>query len=403
MTTGSEGSGRGPETTDRGPWIAQAIAHATMLRGGDRRRAPSPGTITRKVAIGDPQSSSERFFGALAAHDLLDHDGWLRRDVELTAMGDYFDYRVSEREAGRVEGVLILGWLAAHAKDQVTILFGNHDAVRVIEFGAISEQRFREAAEAAGPISQLPRAQRAAAEAEFLARFPDVPTPGYAARDFNAFTVEQRALVQRMLLADRFHLAATCKVLGTPALMTHAGITKRELDMLCARDHHPQTIAEMLNLRLAGGVRVVADAWRAGDDVAMSLAPLHLAGEGGEEGGGLLYHRPADPEREGADAAWEGPRRRKYDPRTQLPRGLVQVVGHTGHTKAIKEMPRWRADDCDDARGGVRTLRVDHEGIATYRRGIHPADKRDAVLYMTDPEMHYVESPAHVAILELDA
>lgn len=395
MTTGSA-------EPDRGPSIDRAIAHATLLRGGDPRRGPTPGHFVRRVAIGDPQSSSTRFFGALAAHGLLGDDGWLRPEVQLVAMGDYFDYRVSEREAGRVEGVLILGWLAAHAKDHVTILFGNHDAVRVIEFGEITEERFREAADAAAAVSALPRAERGEAEAAYLERFPDVPTPGYAARDFNAFTVEQRALVQRMLLADRFTLATTCSVHGRQALMTHAGITKRELAMLCARDHHPSTIAEMLNYRLAGGVRVVADAWRRGEDVAMSLAPLHLAGEGGEEGGGLLYHRPADPEREGADQAWEGPRRRKYDPRTELPRGLVQVVGHTGHTKAIKEMPRWRADDCDDARGGVRTLRVDHEGTATYRRGVHPAEPRDAVLYMTDPEMHYVDSPAEVAILELD-
>ncbi len=387
--------------------IAKAIEHAVAIRegaelAGPRVRSPVPTACTRRVAIGDPQSNTARFFGALAAHDLLGDDGWMKPDVQLVAMGDYFDYRVAERDAGRVEGVLILGWLAAHAKDHVTILFGNHDAVRVIELGTISEERFREAAEAAISVSELPRAQRGAAEAEYLTRFPDVPTPGYAARDFNAFTVEQRALVQQMLLADRFRLAATCKVLGTPALMTHAGITKRELAMLCARDHHPATIAEMLNYRLAGGVRVVAEAWRRGELAAMSLAPLHIAGEGGEEGGGLLYHRPADPERAGADQAWEGPRRRKYDPRTELPRGLVQVVGHTGHTKAIKEMPRWRADDCDDARGGVRTLRVDHTGTATYRRGIYKAEPRDAVLYMTDPEMHYVETPAHVAILELD-
>jgi hypothetical protein len=65
-------------------------------------------------------------------------------------------------------------------------------------------------------------------------------------------------------------------------------------------------------------------------------------------------------------------------------------------------MPRWRADDCDDAKGGVRTLRVDSKGEATYRRGVHKAEPRDAVLYMTDPEMHYVKAAADVAILELD-
>ena len=196
--------------------VAAAIDHARALRAGDARRGPDPLPATRRVAIGDPQSSSERFFGALAAHHLLGDDGWLRRDVHLVAMGDYFDYRVAEREAGRVEGVLILGWLAAHAPDHVTILLGNHDVIRVIEFGTISDERFREAADAAAPIVNLPRADRAKAEAAFLQRFSDVPTPGYAARDFNAFTVEQRTLIQRLLLADRCVLATTGSVLGVP-------------------------------------------------------------------------------------------------------------------------------------------------------------------------------------------
>jgi hypothetical protein len=384
--------------------IELAIAHATALRAGDPRTGPTPTTAIRRVAIGDPQTSTDRFFGALAAHDLLGPDGWLRPDVRLVAMGDYFDYRVSERDRGRVEGTLILSWLAAHAPDHITILLGNHDVIRVIEFGTITDERFREAADAAAPIVSLPRADRAKAEAEYLQRFPDIPTPGYAARDFNAFTVEQRELIQRLLLADRCTLATTGAVLGVPVLMTHAGITKRELDMLCARDHRVETIAAMLQLRLAGAIRTVAEAWRAGTPMAMSLAPLHIAGEAGEEGGGLLYHRPADPERPGADPTWEHAARapRKYDPRTALPRGLAQVVGHTGHSKACKEMPRWRADDCDDAKGGVRTLRVDHEHVATYRRGVHRAEPRDAVLYMTDPEMHYVATAADVAVLDLD-
>jgi hypothetical protein len=392
--------------------IERAIEHAKALRAGEVREVSTVAPPTRRVAIGDPQSSSERFFGALAAHRLLGEDGWLRADVRLVAMGDYFDYRVAERDQGRIEGVLILGWLAAHARDHVTILFGNHDAARVMEFATVDDARFRAAAEAATPVVSLPRTRpggtlnndRAAGEAQFLRDYPELATPGYAARDFNAFTVEQRALVQRMLLADRFDLAATAAVLGVPVLMTHAGVTKREIEYLCLRDHHVQTIASALSLRLAGAVRTVSDAWRAGQPMAMSLEPLHVAGAGGEEGGGLLYHRPADPERPGADPSWESGARgpRKYDPRTALPRGLAQVVGHTGHSKACKEMPRWRADDCDDARGGVRTLRVDANGDATYRRGVHKAEPRDAVMYMTDPEMHYVATAADVAILELD-
>ena len=393
-----------PESRSRA--IERAVDHAAGLRDGQPRHGPSVHgvTATRRVAIGDPQTSSSRFFGALVSHDLLGSDGWIRPEVRLVAMGDYFDYRVAERAEGRVEGVLILSWLAAHANDHVTILLGNHDAARVIEFATITDARFRSAADAANPVVSLPRDSRGLAELRYLEAFPDIPTPGYVARDFNAFTVEQRDLVQRLLLADRLTLATTGSVLGVPVLMTHAGITKRELDYLCARDHKVETIAEVLQMRLAGAIRTVADAWRAGTPMAMSLEPLHIAGAAGEEGGGLLYHRPADSERDGADPSWEQASRapRKYDPRTALPRGLAQVVGHTGHSKACKEMARWRADDCDDAKGGIRTLRVDHEHVATYRRGVHKAGPRDAVLYMTDPEMHYVQTPADIAILELD-
>ena len=107
--------------------IAKAIEHAVAIRegaelAGPRVRSPVPTACTRRVAIGDPQSNTARFFGALAAHDLLGDDGWMKPDVQLVAMGDYFDYRVAERDAGRVEGVLILGWLAAHANAGAIIM-----------------------------------------------------------------------------------------------------------------------------------------------------------------------------------------------------------------------------------------------------------------------------------------
>jgi hypothetical protein len=395
-----------PSGSDRAMTVNAAIERARGVREGTEAGPPAPGVPpARTVAIGDPQSSTARWFGALAAHGLLGGDGWLRPDVRLIAMGDYFDYHVPERDLARVEGVLILGWLAAHAPDHVALLFGNHDAARVMELAFVDDDRFRAAADVAVELLRLPREQRGAQEAEFERRFPELATPGYAARDYNAFTVEQRALVQRLLLAGRFSLAATAAVQGAPALLTHAGVTRRELGMLCLRDQHAQTIAGALNDRLAGAIRGIAADWRAGRAAALSLEPLHVAGADGEEGGGLLYHRPADPERPGADLAWEqatrGPRR--YDPRAALPRGLTQVVGHTGHRKACHEMPRWLAPGADREPGGVRTLRVALDKTVTYARGIEPTDGRDAVVYMIDPEMHYVATPADVAILELGA
>jgi hypothetical protein len=410
--------------------ITAAVDRAHRLRdGAEPPRAAATGPATRTVAIGDPQSTTDRWFGALAAHGLLGTDGWLRPEVRLVAMGDYFDYHVPERDRARVEGVLILGWLAAHAPAQVTLVAGNHDVARVMEFADVDDDEFRTAAEAATAVIALPRGQRTAAAAEFARRFPAIPTPGYAARDFNAFTVEQRELVQRLLLADRFVLATTASVRGTPALLTHAGVTHRELDLLCLRDHHAaitlpaptrphlppppppssaapgaRTIAAALNDRLAAAIRAVSGAWRSGAAAALSLEPLHAAGRDGQEGGGLLYHRPADPERPGADPDWEhAPRApRRYDPRTALPRGLTQVIGHTGHRKACHELARWIAPGTDPAPGGVRTLRVALDGTVTYARGVEPSDGRDAVVYMIDPEMHYVPTPADVAILELD-
>lgn len=385
--------------------IPTALARATALRAGAAVAPPAPAAPQRVFAIGDPQTSAERFFSALAARGLLADDGWLHRDVRLISMGDHFDYHVPERERARVEGVLILGWLAAHARAQVSILAGNHDLARVMEFVAVDDATFQAAGDVARGISyDAPAAEREALEAEFRRRYPEIPTPGYAGRDYNAFTVEQRELVRRLLLDGRFDLALAARTQGgVPVLLTHAGVTTRQLAELGLPDERaPQVIADVLNARLATAVAAVADDWRRGGQAPLSLEPLHIAGKGGEEGGGMLYHRPADPDRPGARASWELNARapRRYHPR-ELPRGLTQVVGHTGHQKAFKELPRWREAGMDDRRGGLRTLRVSPDGAIEYRRGTHPPGPGDAVVWMIDPEMHYVPSGADVALLPL--
>ncbi len=111
-------------------------------------------------------------------------------------MGDHFDYHVPERDRARVEGVLILGWLAAHPRDRVRILAGNHDLARVMELAATDDERFLAAGDFAREICAAPAAEQDALEAEFYRRYPEIPTPGYAGRDYNALTVEQRELGQ---------------------------------------------------------------------------------------------------------------------------------------------------------------------------------------------------------------
>jgi hypothetical protein len=372
--------------------IDRAIEHARALRAGEAR-APSPRSPARSVAIGDPQTNSTRLFGALDTHGLLGDDGWLAPDVRLISMGDHFDYYVPEREAGRIEGVLVLSWLAAHPREQVTLIAGNHDLARVMELVSIDDARFLAAGDLARSIFDGPRDQRAARTAEFRALYPELATTGYAGRDYNAFTVEQRALVQRLLLANRFDLALA----EDDVLFTHAGVTNRELAMLgIGADAH--AIATALQSRFLAALASVADDWRRGTPTPLSLEPLHVAGANGVEGGGLLYHRPADPERPKTDAAWEfnphSPRR--FDPHT-LP-AITQIVGHTGHSKAWKEMPRWREPGMTGDRGGLRTLSVTGDRVL-YRRGCH--HDGEAIVWMIDPEMHYVASAEDVAVLEL--
>jgi hypothetical protein len=374
--------------------IDRAIQHARALRAGEAR-APSARKAgeRRTVAIGDPQTSSARLFGALDAHGLLGDDGWLRDDVRLISIGDHFDYHVPEREAGRIEGVLLLGWLAAHPREQIVLIAGNHDLARVMELVSIDDERFVAAGDLARSIFGGPPSDRETGTAGFHRLYPELATPGYAGRDYNSFTVEQRVLVQRLLGEHRFELALA----QDGVLFTHAGVTSRELAMLGVPPE-AHAIAAALQARFQAAIDGVAGDWRRGIPTPLSLAPLHVAGAHGREGGGLLYHRPADPERPGADAGWEAEPHapRRFDPRT-LP-ALRQVAGHTGHSKAWKEMPRWREPGMTADRGGLRTLSVTG-GHVLYRRGIH--HDGDAILWMIDPEMHYVASAADVAVFHL--
>ncbi|MCE9579301.1 MAG: transcriptional regulator, partial [Deltaproteobacteria bacterium] len=215
--------------------LAAALARAdAIVRDPSILGAAPPAAPSRAVAIGDPQATAARFFEVLAAHDLLGADGWLAPHVRLTSMGDHFDIDVADRAIGQGDGVRILAWLAAHAPAQVTLLFGNHDAARVMELAHVSDARFTEAAALGRAIDALPKRDRGPATAEFRARFPELATPGYAARDYNAFTEAQRALVQRLLVRGRFALATTARVRGRQALFTHAGVTRDQLALLDA-------------------------------------------------------------------------------------------------------------------------------------------------------------------------
>jgi len=276
-------------------------------------------------AIGDPQTSAERFLSVIER--LRGADGMLRSDVGLVSMGDHFDFHGERAEP---DGREILSWLARHSPEQVIILAGNHDLARVMELAFETDASYAEARALA----------KSGSEEEFHARFPRIPTPGIVLRDYSSFSEAQRALVQELLLAGRFRLAMTAKIEGFPALLTHAAVTTRETAMLGVDDAH--TIVAALEERFALAIDAVRDAWTRGEHAALDLSPLHVAGTAGREGGGLLYHRPSRRDRPGADVEWEhdpeSPRR--FEP-SELPAQILQVAGHTTHEKCKKELTGW--------------------------------------------------------------
>ena len=83
-------------------------------------------------------------------------------------------------------------------------------------------------------------------------------------------------------------------------------------------------IATTLEQFFADAIDRVRPAWERGELAALSLAPLHVTGSNGEEGGGLLYHRPTNPASSKIDLRWaaNGERPRRFDPR-ELPSGVT--------------------------------------------------------------------------------
>jgi hypothetical protein len=371
--------------------IRVAIDRARVL-GDERVPLPIPrgSSPARWFAMGDPQASLERFFAVLDRAGLLADDGRLRDDVGLLSIGDHFDYGKNAEEAAR-DGIALLHWLAMHPPDQVVMLAGNHDISRVTELAHETDESFAAARSIVGVDAELHR------------RFPRITTRELAERDYSGFTESQRQSVQTLLMARRFSLAATATIdskgesagvlpahrpiEGAPALFVHAGFTERERAMLQVTID-ARAIAHALDRFLDERVARVAPAWTSGALAPLDLEPLHLGGVSGIEGGGFLYHRPADPDRKAKhDSAWEEnvERPRRYDPR-RLPRGLVQAVGHTSHKKCLKELDPWitaRAREIEN--GGLRTLRVGAEVV--YDVGIAPPSAGEAVVYMIDSSM----------------
>jgi hypothetical protein len=163
----------------------------------------------------------------------------------------------------------------------------------------------------------------------------------------------------------------------------------------------PRVIAGALQGLLGQAIDRVRADWTTGIPTPLSLEPLHVAGISGEEGGGLLYHRPTNPERPDADHSWELATRRprRFDPRT-LPIGLAQVAGHSGHNKCLAELGAWSTDAARGRKhGGIRTLRLAGQTV-TYDLGVAAPAAEVADLILIDGELRRVP-PAECGLLPL--
>lgn len=334
-------------------------------------RQPEGRVRTRRVAVGDPQAPLGVYLEILERHGLLGDDGWLRPDVELTSIGDHFDFGGSgERALAARDGLAILAWLAAHPPDQVTLIVGNHDLGRVGELCAFDDATFAAVHERAlaayrqgDPDLEL---QRALCEAH-----PSLPSAEVAARDFSAFTVAQRELVWSLLRARRFRLARA----GSERLLfCHAGVTRDHLAAIGADGASAPAAARALNDALDAAV-----AGHGGGPLA--IAGLHRPGDwAGGEGGGVLYHRPAHPEapaKAGRDRP--GALGRRFDPR-RLPVSLTQVIGHISDAKCRELLGPWALDE-PPAEGELRHLSTDGTRVC-YRKGLPEALEAASLVFI---------------------
>jgi hypothetical protein len=303
---------------------------------------------------------------------VLGPDDRVADNVGLVAVGDYFDYGIVDDtnviEVGR-EGTRILRWLAGHSPEQVVILFGNHDLARVCELAFETDASFREAQRHARSVIA-----NAATRESFFSNFPRIPTPEVALRDFSSFAVEQRTLVQELLSSARARLAVAARRHGRDVLVTHAGVTVADLAACGSHAATVDAIANDIDAFLERAVDRVREIWSRGGEAPLDLTPLCVPGISNAEGGGLVYHRPSDPDRpDVGDLAWETntTRVRRFDPRQLLP-GIIQACGHTSHQRCIKELPRWTdAATAATPPGRIRLLQVFDGQVAgndvTYR------------------------------------
>ncbi|MGV3625651.1 MAG: metallophosphoesterase [Archangium sp.] len=322
-------------------------------------------TFRRHVAMGDPQAPFDTVLAVLKRHRLLDGHDRLRDDVQLVSMGDHFDWGTPEqRSRATHDAVALLTWLSSHSREQVVLITGNHDLARIYELGPFStDADFERAHDEAVQVYR-----HGDDEAAFVARYPHVHDAESLARDFSCFSVEQKTLVQRLLAEKRLVLAHEHRGL----LLVHAGVTVDDFSRIEANPSTALEAAHALN--------------------AADVARLHQPGSSTGIARGVLFQRPAFPV---DDPQFEGPLRRRYDPR-RLPSAFPQAIGHIRDKKCHELLGRW-VRDSSPLDGAIRSMRIVGEEVE-YARGTYD----DARLYFLDGGMNHI-APEKYELFDLDA
>lgn len=343
------------------------------------------------VALGDCHANLERVLSILDQAGLLAASGWLRGDVHLVTMGDYFDFGPFEDRVGAGEdGTALLAWFAAHSVDQVTILLGNHDLARVGELVGYDDDRFQRAALTAYGIERgrdhRARGDIADPHQQFLDQHPALPSLAHATRHYACYRAKQREVMTRLLRQRRCVVAYAH---DDALLCTHAGVTRSDVRTLGAG-------ARLGALAVAAGLNeALFDAvakWRA--ETPLEIAGLHRVGSATKgPTGGIFSHRACNPDALDRTVWREGKRaRRLYDAR-DLPE-FRQVCGHMRDRECIERFGPWSR--VTRARAGVLRGFAIRNGCPCYEHGA----ASDAQIYFVDGEMG--QGNARYELLDLE-
>jgi hypothetical protein len=383
------------------PPVRTALNRCERLLRGFFKVHPRDHKASRRkwYAVGDPQTSALKFFEILHHHGLLAHTGWLRSDCGLIVCGDYFDFKPrpedpsfdtlkKKREWMGNQGLMILKWLTTHPLDHIVVLIGNHDVARVCELDAFDDERFDKAYDLGVELLSDVREGRLhqeEAQRVFYEAYPRLVSPRIALEYFPAFQARQKEFLRRLLQLRRVQITAHGSIRGRkPVLITHAGITTQTLTHLQLKHSTaPEHICLEMNRFFFNKAALSLQGWRLGRSSPLDLKPLVLPTTREQVGGGVLSHRPIDPNTCRDPKLLRGLTPARYDPR-DLPHGLTQIIGHVGHEKCVEAMPRWLDNKNTHKKlGNIRTLQI-HKDKVHYNYCFVANQQIDTSIFMID-------------------